>query len=173
MLSMPKESTLHSEVVLRIEKELNDYQTVSDYNFDTLTYLVNFKITDWSITQPPEIEDIDEPMIVCQSNDQNSVSSIPVDTEFENFKNMEKIHKNYVEENEYGYKIRYVPIEIKARVVPHLYRAVLEIDYKNISNDVAWVHGYFSNHANSVCCYDAEKSFIFLNFIKLLIHIFI
>ena len=140
MLIMQKESSLHSEVVLRIKKELNDYQTVSDYNFDTLTHLVNFKIT-----QPLEIED--EPIIVCQSNDQNSVSSIPVDTEFENFKNMEKIHKNYVEESEYGYKIRYVPIEIKARVIPHLYRAVLEIDYKNISNDVAWVHGYFSNHA--------------------------
>jgi hypothetical protein len=105
--------------------------------------------------KPPEIDDIDEPMI---TNDQVNVSSEKRDMEFENFKNKEKSCKNYVEENCHGYKLRYVPIEITARVVPHLYRTILEVDYKNISNDVAWVHGSFSDYANIVRCFDLETS---------------
>ena len=158
LLSKAKESSLQSEVVLRIKNELNEYQTVPDYNFDTLSHLLNFKITDWDWYRPPEIEDVDEPMVVCPSNDQINSCSRTEDSKFENFKMMEKINKNYKKENEHGYKLRYVPIEIKARVVPHLYRTILEVDYKNISNDVAWVHGYFSDYANIVSCYDSETS---------------
>ena len=67
-------------------------------------------------------------------------------------------HKNYEAIDNQGYFLRSVPIELKARYIPHLFRSLIEIEYKNVSNDVAWVHRGFLPYFHDFTVFNAETS---------------